>query len=51
MKAKDDTLMYNSIDRIQLFDFQEKGDERGHLVFVEGGIDIPFSIERFFWFR
>lgn len=30
-------------------EFQEKGDERGHLVVIEGMKDIPFSIARVFY--
>ena len=29
--------------------FTQKGDERGRLVIVEGGIDIPFEIKRVFY--
>lgn len=35
--------------RVQMLEFQEKGDERGHLVIVEGGVDIPFDIKRIFY--
>ena len=34
---------------VQMLEFQEKGDERGHLVIVEGGMDIPFDIKRIFY--
>lgn len=40
--------MYN-INKVKLLDFQQRGDERGHLVIAEGGIDIPFDIERVFY--
>lgn len=33
----------------QMLEFSEKGDERGHLVIVEGGKDIPFDIKRIFY--
>ena len=29
--------------------FPERVDDRGRLVFVEGGIDVPFEIRRAFW--
>jgi len=29
--------------------FPEHGDARGHLVVIEGGIDIPFEIKRLFY--
>ena len=33
----------------QILEFTEKGDERGHLVIVEGMNDIPFEIKRIFY--
>lgn len=33
----------------QMLEFQEKGDDRGHLVICEGGKDIPFEIKRVFY--
>lgn len=33
----------------KLIDFAEFGDERGKLVVIEGGIDIPFQIRRTFY--
>lgn len=32
-----------------MLNFTQKGDERGRLVIVEGGIDIPFEIKRVFY--
>lgn len=34
---------------VQMFEFSQKGDARGHLVVVEGGDDIPFEIKRIFY--
>ena len=34
---------------VKMLNFTEKGDERGHLVIVEGGQDIPFGIKRVFY--
>ena len=34
---------------VQLLEFPQRGDERGHLVIVEGGIDIPFDIKSIFY--
>lgn len=34
---------------VQMLEFSQKGDERGHLVVVEGGMDIPFDIKRIFY--
>ena len=39
----------NVMDEIRLLKFPKRGDERGHLVIVEGGIDIPFEIKRAFY--
>lgn len=33
----------------KLLDFNEKGDDRGKLVIVEGAIDVPFEIKRLFY--
>lgn len=33
----------------QMLEFAQKGDERGHLVIVEGMKDIPFEIKRIFY--
>lgn len=38
-----------NIDRVHLLEFPQKGDERGHLVIVEGEMDIPFEIKRVFY--
>lgn len=40
--------MYN-INNVQLLEFPQRGDERGHLVIVEGLQDIPFEIKRVFY--
>ena len=34
---------------VKLLQFKENGDERGRLVVVEGGEDIPFEIKRVFY--
>ncbi len=33
----------------ELFEFVQKGDERGHLVVIEGLKDVPFEIKRIFY--
>lgn len=40
--------MYN-INKVKMLEFSEKGDERGRLVIIEGGQDIPFDIKRAFY--
>lgn len=37
------------MNKVQMLDFPQHGDERGHLVIVEGGLDIPFEIKRAFY--
>ncbi len=34
---------------VKMLKFSEKGDERGRLVIVEGGQDVPFEIKRVFY--
>lgn len=37
------------IEKCKLIEFEQKGDERGHLVIIEGSQDIPFEIKRVFY--
>lgn len=37
------------IEKCRMIEFPQKGDERGHLVIVEGNQDIPFEIKRVFY--
>ncbi len=37
------------IEQCKLIEFPQKGDDRGHLVIVEGNHDIPFDIKRVFY--
>lgn len=39
----------NVIQTAQMLEFSQRGDERGHLVVVEGMQDIPFDIKRIFY--
>lgn len=34
---------------VRMLEFPQRGDERGHLVIVEGKQDIPFDIKRIFY--
>ncbi|MDO4323073.1 MAG: FdtA/QdtA family cupin domain-containing protein [Lachnospiraceae bacterium] len=36
-------------DSVRMLEFPQRGDERGHLVIVEGNQDIPFEIKRIFY--
>jgi len=39
----------HNMNKVQMLEFQQHGDERGHLVIVEGAQDIPFEIKRAFY--
>ncbi len=36
-------------EQIKIMEFPDFGDERGSLVVVEGGMDIPFAVKRAFY--
>ena len=36
-------------NNVKMFEFPQRGDERGHLVIVEGMKDVPFEIKRIFY--
>lgn len=39
----------HNMNKVQMLEFQQHGDDRGHLVIVEGAQDIPFDIKRAFY--
>ena len=39
----------HNMNKVKMLDFQQLGDEKGHLVIVEGTKDIPFEIKRAFY--
>ena len=39
----------NNMNQVKMLEFPQKGDDRGHLVIVEGNSDIPFDIKRIFY--
>lgn len=41
--------MQSRIEDVRFLEFSQHGDERGRLVIVEGGQDIPFDIKRIFY--
>ena len=41
--------MIHHMNNVKMLEFPQRGDERGHLVIVEGGIDVPFEIKRAFY--
>lgn len=36
----------HNMNMVRMLDFPQRGDERGHLVIVEGNNDVPFDIKR-----
>lgn len=39
----------HNMNKVKMLDFPQHGDERGHLVIVEGNQDVPFEIKRAFY--
>ena len=39
----------HNMNKVQMLEFMQNGDERGRLVVVEGGENIPFDIKRVFY--
>lgn len=39
----------HNMNKVQMLEFSQHGDERGHLVVIEGEKDIPFEIKRTFY--
>ncbi len=37
------------MDKVRMLEFPQHGDDRGHLVVIEGEQDIPFEIKRAFY--
>lgn len=39
----------HKMNKVKMLDFRQYGDDRGHLVIVEGEKDVPFEIKRTFY--
>lgn len=39
----------HNMNKVKMLDFPQHGDERGHLVIIEGNKDTPFDIKRAFY--
>ena len=39
----------HNLNRVQMLEFPQRGDDRGHLVIAEGMQDVPFDIKRVFY--
>ena len=44
-----EVIEMHNINKVSMLEFPQYGDERGHLVVVEGNKDIPFEIKRMFY--
>ena len=42
-------MITHNMNKVKMLEFPQHGDNRGHLVVVEGGRDIPFEIKRMFY--
>lgn len=42
-------MIKHNMNKVKMLEFPQRGDERGHLVIVEGEQDIPFEIKRVFY--
>lgn len=39
----------HNMNQVKMLDFPQRGDDRGHLVIIEGNQDVPFEIKRAFY--
>lgn len=39
----------HNMNNVKMLEFSQRGDDRGHLVVVEGFTDVPFDIKRVFY--
>lgn len=39
----------HNMNNVKMLEFSQRGDDRGHLVIVEGANDVPFDIKRVFY--
>ncbi len=46
---KTDKRVIHQINKVKMLEFPEHGDERGHLVVVEGESEVPFKMARCFY--
>ena len=46
--VEEDKNMHN-MNKVQMLEFAQHGDDRGHLVVIEGMKDVPFEIKRAFY--
>lgn len=42
-------MKIHNMNKVQMLEFSQHGDERGHLVIAESGKDVPFDIKRVFY--
>jgi len=39
----------HNMNKVKMLSFKQNGDDRGHLVVIEGNKDVPFDIHRIFY--
>ena len=39
----------HNMNKVKMLSFKQNGDDRGHLVVIEGNKDVPFDIKRIFY--
>lgn len=42
-------MVMHNMNKVKMLSFKQNGDERGHLVVIEGNKDVPFDIKRIFY--
>ena len=42
-------MKVHNMNKVKMLEFQQRGDDRGHLVIAEGMKDVPFEIKRVFY--
>lgn len=42
-------IIMHNMNQVKMLDFPQRGDDRGHLVIIEGNQDVPFEIKRAFY--
>lgn len=42
-------MFMHNMNKVKMLSFKQNGDDRGHLVVIEGNKDVPFDIKRIFY--
>ena len=49
LKKQKEIINMHNMNKVQMLEFPQRVDDRGHLVIAEGNKDIPFDIKRVFY--